>query len=69
MCLKACATRQHFSVESTASALMSGDILELCIERCIDVYRVRSSSKRHLINLAYLGVKLKKALTITHEAS
>ena len=24
---KACATRQHFSIESTASALMSGDVL------------------------------------------
>ena len=26
------------------------------------MYRIQSSSKRHLINLAYLGVKLKKTL-------
>ena len=28
------------------------------------MYRIQSSSKRHLINLAYLGVKLKKTLAI-----
>ena len=32
------------------------------------MYRIQSSSKRHLINLAYLGVKLKKTLAITCEA-
>ena len=30
---------------------------------------MQSSSKRHLINLAYLGVKVKKTLVITREAS
>ena len=29
MGLKACATKQDFSIESTASALMSGDVLEI----------------------------------------
>ena len=34
------------------------------------MYRIQSSPKRHhLINLAYLGVKLKKTLAITREAS
>ena len=28
------------------------------------MYRIQSSSKRHLINLAYLRVKLKKTLAI-----
>ena len=28
------------------------------------MYRIQSSSKRHLINLPYLGVKLKKTLAI-----
>ena len=28
------------------------------------MYRIQSSSKRHLIDLAYLGVKLKKTLAI-----
>ena len=28
------------------------------------MYRIQSSSKRYLINLAYLGVKLKKTLAI-----
>ena len=59
MCSKACATRQHFSVESTASAIMSGDVL--AIETIYSfyiritytiMYRIQSSSKRrHLINL------------------
>ena len=29
MCSKACATRQDFSIESTSSALMSGDVLAI----------------------------------------
>ena len=33
------------------------------------MYGIQSSSKRHLINLAYLGVKLKKTLTITSKAT
>ena len=33
------------------------------------MYRTQSSPKRNLINLAYLGVKLKKTLAITREAS
>ena len=31
------------------------------------MYGIQSSSKRHLINLAYLGVKLKKTLAITRK--
>ena len=31
------------------------------------MYRIQSSSKRYLINLAYLGVKLKKTLAIKHQ--
>ena len=33
------------------------------------MYRTQSSPKKNLINLAYLGVKLKKTLAITREAS
>ena len=58
MCLKACATRQDFSIESTASSIMSGDVptieaiynFYLRITKAI-MYRIQSSSKRHLINL------------------
>ena len=60
MCSKAC------SVESTASTLMPGDVLERGMEYCIDVYNP-IKLKRYLINLAYLGVKLKKTLAITCE--
>ena len=33
------------------------------------MYRIQSSSKRHLTNLAYLGVKLKKTLAIKLQKS
>ena len=33
------------------------------------MYRIQSSLQRHLINLAYLGVKLKKTLAITRKVS
>ena len=43
---KACPTRQDFSNESTASALMSGDVL--VIET---MFRIQSSPKRHFNHL------------------
>ena len=57
MCSKACATRQDFSIESTASALMSGDLLAIeaiykfyiRITQTI-MYRIQSSPKT-VINL------------------
>ena len=76
MCSKVCATKQDFSVESTTSALMSGDVLTMetiynfYIRIILTImYRIQSSSKKHLINLLSLGVKLKKALATTREAS
>ena len=76
MCTKACATRQDFSIESTASAIMSGDVLAIKTIYKFHIrttktimYRIQSSPKRHLIKLAYEGVKLKKTLAITREAS
>ena len=76
MCTKACATRQDFSIESTASAIMSGDVLVIETIYKFNIrttktimYRIQSSPKSHLIKLAHEGVKLKKTLAITREAS
>ena len=33
------------------------------------MYRIQSSSRRRLMNLAYLGVKVKRTLARTREAS
>ena len=60
MCSKACATRQDFSDKSTASALVSGDVLAM---EAIYIHLYIA------VTLGVLEVKLKKTLTTISEAS